>query len=325
MNQVLLKVNGLSKTFDIGKGIRSKNQLIAVDDVSFEVHAGQTLGIVGESGCGKSTLGNTIMRLYEPTAGQIFFDGQDITHMKEHQLKPLRADFQMIFQDPKSSLNPRMRVFDIIAEPLRTHKKLTKDQLTKEIHQLMNDVGLDPVYQDRFPHEFSGGQRQRIGIARALALKPKLMILDEPVSALDVSIQAQILNLLIELQKKYEMSYVFIAHGLPAVQYISDRIAVMYLGSMVELAPKDILFKEPMHPYTKGLMNSLPVSHPIERKEDAVILQGDMPSPVDPPKGCKFHTRCPFATNLCEEKRPQLQELKSNHFVACHHPLVENQ
>lgn len=302
---------------------KEKEYLRAVDGIDLQVYKGETLGIVGESGCGKSTLGNLIMGLLHPTEGEIYFNGVEISKMKERELKKYRVDYQMIFQDPFSSLNPRMKVFDLIAEPLITHKRLSKKELEEEVHRLMLDVGLDPSYTDRFPHEFSGGQRQRIGIARALSLKPKLIICDEPVSALDVSIQAQILNLLSELQKKYDLTYIFIAHGLPAVRHISNRIGVMYLGNMVELTTKENLFKKPMHPYTNGLLASLPISDPRLRREreGEVILEGDMPSPVHPPSGCKFHTRCAFAQDKCKNIVPIFEEKEKNHFVACHYPL----
>lgn len=321
----ILAVKNLKKHFPVNHQPfkKEKEYLKAVDGVDLSVYKGETLGIVGESGCGKSTLGNLIMGLLQPTEGEVYFNGVEISKMKERELKKYRVDYQMIFQDPFSSLNPRMRVFDLIAEPLLTHKKLSKKELEVEVHRLMVDVGLDPSYTSRYPHEFSGGQRQRIGIARALALKPKLIICDEPVSALDVSIQAQILNLLGELQKKYDLTYVFISHGLPALRHISDRIGVMYLGNMVELATKEALFKKPMHPYTNGLLASLPISDPRLRRadKDEVILEGDIPSPVHPPSGCKFHTRCPFAQEKCKIVVPEFEEREEGHYVACHFPL----
>lgn len=321
----ILTVKNLKKHFPVNHQLfkKEKEYLKAVDGVDLSVYKGETLGIVGESGCGKSTLGNLIMGLLHPTEGEVYFNGVEISKMKERDLKKYRVDYQMIFQDPFSSLNPRMRVFDLIAEPLLTHRKLSRKELEVEVHRLMVDVGLDPSYTSRYPHEFSGGQRQRIGIARALALKPKLIICDEPVSALDVSIQAQILNLLDELQKKYDLTYIFISHGLPALRHISDRIGVMYLGNMVELATKEALFKKPMHPYTNGLLASLPISDPRLRRadKDEVILEGDMPSPVNPPSGCKFHTRCPFAQEKCKLVVPDFEEKEESHFVACHFPL----
>ncbi|MEH7275576.1 ABC transporter ATP-binding protein [Neobacillus vireti] len=323
--QQLLLLEGVKKHFEVGGHLLKKNKeyLKAVDGINLTVNRGETLGIVGESGCGKSTLGNLIMGLLKPTDGKIIFDGTEISSMKEKDLKKKRPDFQMIFQDPFSSLNPRMRLFDIIAEPLITHLKLDKRELEQRVFELMEDVGLDPSYSNRFPHEFSGGQRQRIGIARSLALKPKLIVCDEPVSALDVSIQAQILNLLSSIQKKYQLTYIFIAHGLPAVKHFSDRIGVMYLGSLVELTTKEQLFKRPMHPYTEGLLASVPISNPTLRgKRKEVGIEGDIPSPVNPPAGCKFHTRCPFATEKCKEVVPEFTEKEKGHFVACHYPIL---
>ncbi len=327
MSEYLLEVNHLAKFYRI-KGKRLTDpvqQLRAVDDVSFRLRRGEVLGVVGESGCGKSTMGNTIIRLLEPTRGEILFEGHDLAKMNRRELRQYRADIQMIFQDPFSSLDPRMRVFDIIAEPLRVHHAADGEELKRRVSELMEVVGLDASYAQRFPHEFSGGQRQRIGIARALALRPKLVICDEPVSALDVSIQAQILNLLGELKEKFGLTYIFIAHGLPSVKYISDRIAVMYLGRLVELAETDELFAHPMHPYTQGLLRAIPIPDPTLRRpeDERRIMSGDIPNALKPPEGCYFHPRCPFATDLCRNREkngpPTLREVRPGHFVACFH------
>ena len=324
----LLEVRGLKKSFEVKSGFlkRNKNDLKAVNDVSFFIDAGETLGIVGESGCGKSTTGNMIVQILEPTAGEIYFEGEDITKLKGEALRKKRSDIQIIFQDPYSSLNPRMRVFDLIAEPIRTRETISKKILEKRVLELMKVVGLNPSYANRYPHEFSGGQRQRIGIARAIALNPKLIVCDEPVSALDVSIQSQILNLLVKLQKELQITYLFIAHGLPVVKHISDRIAVMYLGKIVELTTKENLFKKPMHPYTKGLLAAIPVPDPTQRdlKEHRVLIKGDIPNAVHPPSGCVFHPRCPYATELCAQEEPLFEEKESGHFAACHYPLRED-
>ena len=330
-SEYLLEVNHLSKYFDVTPGLikRKPVYLRAVDDVSFKLRTGETLGVVGESGCGKSTLGNMIIRLLEPTKGNVIFDGVDFTALGKRELREKRANMQMIFQDPYSSLNPRMRVFDIIAEPFRTHHVASGRDLEEQVFTLMDEVGLPRASANRYPHEFSGGQRQRVGIARALALKPKLIICDEPVSALDVSIQAQILNLLVELQKKFELTYIFIAHGMPTVKHISTNVAVMYLGKIVEFASKKELFGRPMHPYTEGLLQAVPIPDPALRTgEDKHILTGDVPSAVNPPKGCRFSTRCPYATDKCREEEPELvlrPECEEEHFVACHYPLENGQ
>ncbi len=324
----LLEVKGLKKSFDVSEGWfkRKKQYLRAVDGVDLFVKEGETLGIVGESGCGKSTTGNLIMHLLEPTEGEIIFDGMNLSKLSSEELRKKRADIQMIFQDPFSSLNPRMRVFDLIAEPLRTHRVAQGKKLEEMVLELMDVVGLDRSYSRRYPHEFSGGQRQRIGIARAIALKPKLVVCDEPVSALDVSIQSQILNLLVKLQKEFNLTFIFIAHGLPAVKHISDRIAVMYLGQVVELATKEQLFQRPMHPYTEGLLSAIPIPDPTLRdKKNRVVLKGDMPSPANPPSGCRFHTRCPYAEAKCKEDLPKLIEKEDGHYVACHYPLNSGQ
>ncbi|MBU8919167.1 ATP-binding cassette domain-containing protein [Bacillus sp. FJAT-29953] len=322
--EALLKVEGLKMHFPTSSGFfgKQKQFVKAVDGVDFFVNKGETLGIVGESGCGKSTTGNMLLRLLEPTEGKIIFEGKDITQLSNREMQKIRKDIQMVFQDPFSSLNPRMRVFDIIAEPLRTHHLAKGKELENRIYELMEIVGLDRTYAKRFPHEFSGGQRQRIGIARALALKPKLIICDEPVSALDVSIQAQILNLLIELQKKFDLTYIFIAHGIPAVKYISNRIAVMYMGEIVELASKEELFNKTMHPYTTGLISAVPVPDPtLRERKNRVIIEDDLPDQTDISNGCKFYSRCPFKTEKCKMEKPQLKEARNGHFVSCHFPL----
>ncbi|MEI7028270.1 ABC transporter ATP-binding protein [Paenibacillus sp. y28] len=320
--QPLLEVKGLKKYFPVNGGFlsRKKEFVRAVDDLSFYVNPGETLGIVGESGCGKSTTGQMITQLLEPTAGEIWFEGCELTKLSPEEIRRVRRDMQIVFQDPYASLNPRMRVMDIIAEPLRVHGLAKGDQLKKEVLELLKVVGLGEHHADRHPHEFSGGQRQRIGIARALALKPKLIVCDEPVSALDVSIQAQILNLLKKLQSEFQLTYIFIAHGLPSIKHISDRIAVMYLGKIVELADRDDLFARPKHPYTQALLSAVPVPDPALRKQ-RIVLSGDLPNPAKPPQGCTFHTRCPYAQALCRVKAPVLEELEAGHSAACHFPL----
>ncbi|KMJ55820.1 peptide ABC transporter substrate-binding protein [Bacillus sp. LL01] len=319
-NDILLEVNGLKKHFPIKKGMfqRTVGQVKAVDDISFFVRKGETFGLVGESGCGKSTTGRTLMRLYEPTDGQIIFDGKDISTMKERELHPFRKDIQMVFQDPFSSLNPRKTVQTILSEPLSVHGMYKGKARQEYIEDLMQKVGLNPDYANRYPHEFSGGQRQRIGIARALTLNPKLIIGDEPVSALDVSVQSQVLNLFKDLQEEFGLTYLFIAHDLGVVKHISDRIGVMYLGKMMEVAGKKDLYADPLHPYTQALLSAVPRSHPTEVKRERVILTGEIPSPSNPPTGCVFHTRCPMAMDECKQVAPEYKEVKKDHFVACH-------
>lgn len=322
--QPLLLIKDLKKYFPQSSGFfsREKQFVKAIDGVNFHVEKGETLGIVGESGCGKSTTGNTILRLIEATEGEIVFEGQNILQLSEKEMQRVRKDIQMVFQDPFSSLNPRLRVFDIIAEPFKTHHVAKGKKLRSLVYELMEIVGLDQSYADRFPHEFSGGQRQRIGIARALALKPKLIVCDEPVSALDVSIQAQILNLLMELQKKFNLTYIFIAHGIPAVKYISDRIAVMYMGEIVELADKELLFLETMHPYTRLLIDSVPNPNPNVKKVANKELFKEEWDEVDTNLGgCRFYSRCPYGKEICKEQRPKLVEKKNKQYVACHFPL----
>ncbi|QIY73566.1 ABC transporter ATP-binding protein [Streptomyces sp. RLB1-33] len=321
---VLLKVTGLQKHFPIRKGLlqRHVGAVRAVDGLDFEVRSGETLGVVGESGCGKSTMGRLITRLLEPTAGKVEFQGKDITHLGVSGMRPMRRDVQMIFQDPYSSLNPRHTVGTIISAPFKLQGVTPEGGVKKEVQRLLSVVGLNPEHYNRYPHEFSGGQRQRIGIARALALNPKLVVADEPVSALDVSIQAQVVNLLDDLQQELGLTYVIIAHDLSVVRHVSDRIAVMYLGKIVELADRDSLYKAPMHPYTKALMSAVPIPDPKRRnvKSERILLKGDVPSPIAPPSGCRFHTRCWKATEICKTTEPPLLELKPGQQVACHHP-----
>lgn len=320
----LLEINHLVKHFPLTKGIvfrKHVGAVQAVDDVSLTVGDGETVGLVGETGCGKSTVARMLVRLLDPTSGAIRFKGQDLATAKGDTLSALRREVQIVFQDPYSALNPRKTVGSIIAEPLVVHKVGKDASERKEIVQgLMEQVGLSPEHYNRLPHEFSGGQRQRIGIARALALKPKLIVLDEPVSALDVSIQAQVVNLLAELQAELGLSYLFVAHDLSVVRHASDRIAVMYLGKIVEIAPAERIFEKPIHPYTLALYSAVPKPDPSERSERPIRLEGDLPSPTDPPSGCRFRTRCPFATAVCAESEPPLVEYESGHQAACHHP-----
>ncbi|WP_435848193.1 dipeptide ABC transporter ATP-binding protein [Streptomyces griseoluteus] len=322
--EILLKVSGLKRHFPIKKGLlqRQVGAVHAVDGIDFEVRAGETLGVVGESGCGKSTMGRLITRLDEPTAGTIEFEGKDITHLGVSGMRPMRRDVQMVFQDPYSSLNPRHTIGTIIGAPFRLQGVEPEGGIKKEVQRLLSVVGLNPEHYNRYPHEFSGGQRQRIGIARALALKPKLVVADEPVSALDVSIQAQVVNLMDDLQEELGLTYVIIAHDLSVVRHVSDRIAVMYLGKMVEIADRTSLYEAPMHPYTKALMSAVPIPDPKRRgaKSERILLRGDVPSPISPPSGCRFHTRCWKATEICKTTEPLLLELRPGQRVACHHP-----
>lgn len=319
----LLKVEHLSKEFPAESGMFakrfSKRVVSAVNDISFEIYPGETFGLVGESGCGKSTTGRTIMRLTKPTAGKVFFQGKDVAEMSKHEIKDMRREMQFIFQDPYASLNPRMTIGEIVSEPMTIHGVGTKEERIERVRELLDVVGLNPEHINRYPHEFSGGQRQRVGIARAFALKPKLIICDEPVSALDVSIQAQVLNLLNDLQKEYGTAYLFIAHDLSVVQHISDNIGVMYLGNMMEYADWKALYDRPYHPYTQSLLSAVPVPDPdVQATRKRIVLAGDPPSPIDAPSGCCFHTRCPMACEKCSQERPELREVEPGHFCACH-------
>ncbi len=315
----LLEVENLKKHFPVKKGILSRTVGLvkAVDGVSFTLARGETLGLVGESGCGKTTVGRSILRLIEPTAGTVVFDGRDLLALDRNEMLKMRASLQIIFQDPYSSLNPRMSVGEIIAEPIRNHLTASGAEVRSRVAQLMERVGLHPGHMNRYPHEFSGGQRQRIGIARALALNPRVIICDEPVSALDVSIQAQVINLLAQLQEQLDLSYLFIAHDLSVVEHISDRVAVMYLGRIVEMATADELYGHPCHPYSRALMSAVPIADPDVHREK-IILQGDVPSPIDPPSGCSFHPRCAARKGICSEAQPALQDVGGGHWVACH-------
>ncbi len=320
-NNVLLRVDNLVKHFPIRRGIFQKQigAVRAVDGISFEVKRGETLGLVGESGCGKSTAGRTILQLYRATSGNVNFDGAELTSLKGENLRLMRRKMQMIFQDPYASLNPRMTVGEIIREPLLVHGVTSDAESNERVRQLLELVRLNPAFSTRYPHEFSGGQRQRIGIARALALQPSFIVCDEPISALDVSIQAQVVNLLEELQEQFGLTYLFIAHDLSMVRHISDRVAVMYLGVMVELASRDELYNNPLHPYAQALLSAVPVPDPnVEATRQRTILVGDVPSPANPPSGCRFRTRCPIAQPRCAESRPEFREVKPGHFVACH-------
>ncbi len=311
----LISVQNIKKHFDVGDGM-----LKAVDGISFDIYPGETFGLVGESGCGKSTAGRTIMRLYEPTDGKLLFKDSNVYTLSKKEMQTIRKNFQMIFQDPYACLNPKMTVEDIVAEPLDIHGICnSRQERHSKVVELLELVGLGNEHAMRFPHEFSGGQRQRIGIARALALNPEFIICDEPISALDVSIQAQVVNLLKELQNKLGLTYLFIAHDLSMVRYISDRVGVMYLGKMMELASSDELYENPLHPYTKALLSAIPIPDPVEQKKRQIIkLEGDVPSPINPPKGCRFVDRCPYAIQRCQDEEPKWRELEEKHFVACH-------
>jgi oligopeptide transport system ATP-binding protein len=317
----LLKVDGLVMHFPIMAGVfqRKVGVVHAVDNISFSIYPGETFGLVGESGCGKSTAGRSILQLYRPTAGHVYFLGQDLTRLKGEELRRMRTKMQMIFQDPYASLNPRIPVGDIVAEPLVVHNVGKSKEIQDRVDQLLDTVRLNPGFASRYPHEFSGGQRQRIGIARALALNPEFIVCDEPISALDVSIQAQVINLLEDLQTKLGLTYLFIAHDLSVVRHISDRVAVMYLGILAELATRNELYEHPLHPYTQALLSAVPVPDPfVEEKRQRIILQGDVPSPVNPPSGCRFRTRCPLAEKICSEQTPAWREVAPQHWVACH-------
>ena len=319
---ILLQVEHLVKYFPITRGILIQRQVgavHAVDDISFNIYQGETLGLVGESGCGKSTTGRTILQLYRPTSGSVIYEGRDLTKLKGEELRKTRRRMQMIFQDPYASLNPRMTVGEIIGEPMTIHRTHQGKERDERVQHLLALVGLNPGFSNRYPHEFSGGQRQRIGVARALALDPALIVCDEPISALDVSIQAQVINLLEDLQRDLGLTYLFIAHDLSVVKHISDRVAVMYLGVIVELADRAELYKHPLHPYTKALLSAVPIPDPVaEEQRQRIILQGDVPSPVNPPSGCRFRTRCPLAVEICAEKKPEFRMVSPDHSVACH-------
>jgi oligopeptide transport system ATP-binding protein len=321
-NTTLLRVENLTKHFPVTRGIIFQKQVgavQAVDDLTFEIKRGETFGLVGESGCGKSTTGRAILQLHKPTAGKVYFEGTELTTATPAVLRKMRRNMQIIFQDPYASLNPRMTVGSIIAEPLEIHNIGTAKERQERVQELLKLVGLNPYFVNRYPHEFSGGQRQRIGVARALALQPEFIVCDEPISALDVSIQAQVVNLLEELQDEFGLTYLFIAHDLSMVRHISDRVAVMYLGKLVELAERDDLYEDPLHPYAKALLSAVPIPDPVlEEKRRRIILEGDVPSPINPPSGCRFHPRCPIAEDVCNQAVPEWREAKPGHWVACH-------
>jgi len=318
-NQDLVQVGNLAKYFPVRAGVMQRvvNWVKAVDDVSFTVKRGETLGLVGESGCGKTTIGRSMLRLIEPTSGSVHFDGKDVIKLRGKKLKEVRRDMQIIFQDPYASLDPRVPIGESVMEGLQIHNIGTPKERYEIMLDTLKKVGLEDYHARRYPHEFSGGQRQRIGIARALALRPKFIVCDEPVSALDVSIQSQVLNILSDLQKEFGLTYLFVAHNLSVVEHISDRVAVMYLGKMVELASREELYRLPLHPYTQALMSAIPVPNP-KLKRKRTVLKGDVPSPLNPPKGCRFHPRCPIAQKICSVEEPPLRELRTGHFVACH-------
>jgi oligopeptide transport system ATP-binding protein len=324
-NNVLLHVEDLFMHFPIYRGVvrRRVGAVHAVDGVSFYIKRGETMGLVGESGCGKSTTGRTILQLYKPTSGHVYFNGTDLTTLKREEMRWMRREMQMVFQDPYASLNPRMTVGEIIGEPLALHGVAGRKEIQDNVENLLNLVKLSPAFASRYPHEFSGGQRQRIGVARALALQPSLIICDEPISALDVSIQAQVVNLLEDLQRQFNLTYLFIAHDLSMVRHISSRVAVMYLGIIVEIADQVDLYETPLHPYTQALLSAVPIPDPVtDAGRRRRVLEGDVPSPVNPPPGCRFHTRCWLAEKICEEQRPELREITRGHFAACH--MVNN-
>ncbi len=326
-NNVLVRVENLKKYFPITRGVvfsRHVGDIKAVDDVSFDIHRGETLGLVGESGCGKTTTGRTIIQLYRPTEGHVYYEGEDLAEMRGSDLRHMRRKMQIIFQDPYASLNPRLTVGAIVGEPLEIHRVLQGKEMRERVEELLQLVGLNPYFINRYPHEFSGGQRQRIGVARALALDPEFIVCDEPISALDVSIQAQVVNLLEELQERLGLTYLFIAHDLSMVRHISDRVAVMYLGKVVELSDRNRLYEAPLHPYTQALLSAVPIPDPVvEEKRQRIILEGDVPSPANPPSGCNFSSRCPVAMEICSEVDPKFVEIEDGHYCACH--LVESQ
>ena len=321
-DEVLLDVRHLKQYFPVTRGLIIQKKIAdikAVDDISFQVHRGETLGLVGESGCGKTTTGRSILQLNDITSGEVLYEGVDLTKLKVSQMRPIRRKMQLIFQDPYASLNPRMSVGEIIGEPLVVHNLSRGRELRERVEEIMRIVGLNPYFASRYPHEFSGGQRQRIGIARALAVEPDFIVCDEPISALDVSIQAQIINLLEELQEEFDLTYLFIAHDLSVVRHISDRVAVMYLGKLVEVASRAEIYENPLHPYTKALLSAVPIPDPaVEARRERILLTGDVPSAMRPPPGCNFHTRCPIAIDYCKQALPELREVGGNHLVACH-------
>jgi oligopeptide transport system ATP-binding protein len=320
-NETILRVNNLKKHFPIMRGVlrRQVGAVKAVDGISFDVRKGETLGLVGESGCGKTTAGRVILQLYPVTAGEIYFEGQEVSSLSSEELRKLRPRMQMIFQDPHASLNPRMTVGSIVGEPLSEHGTGSRRERRRRVEELLELVGMDPTFANRYPHEFSGGQRQRIGIARALALNPDFIVCDEPIAALDVSIQAQVVNLLEDLQTELGLTYLFISHDLSMIRHIANRVAVMYLGKIVEMADQNALYVEPLHPYSQALLSAVPIADPVlEEKRERIILMGDVPNPANPPQGCNFNTRCPIAVDICFHQDPEWRELRPDHMVACH-------